>query len=83
MTIKSFKDLKSSAINSIEVLENTVKVVYNSNMDKEYEFTCEDIDSFISDFTNMVVGKEGEEEISSVGRFIHQQIKSGLLVPSK
>ena len=77
---KSFKDLQSSAVYSLEVDENVVKVVYNSNKDKEYSFNCNNIDEFLSEFTNIVVGKEGDEETASVGKFLHQQIKSGALV---
>jgi hypothetical protein len=77
---KSFDNLKSSAVHSIEVDENSIRVVYNSNIDKEYTFNCENIDEFVSQFTDIVVGKEGDEETLSVGKFLHQQIKSGALV---
>lgn len=80
---KSFKDLQSSAVYSLEVEENTVKVVYNSNKEKEYTFNCNNIDEFVEQFTDIVVGKEGDEETASVGKFLHQQIKSGVLVESK
>ena len=33
-------NLQSSAITSVEIDENVVKVVYNSNTDKEYTFTA-------------------------------------------
>jgi len=83
MTIKSFKDLKSSAINSIEVLENTVKVVYNSNIDKEYTFNCVNVEDFVNNLSQQLIDIELDNQEASVGRFLHQQIKSGVLVESK
>jgi len=83
MTIKSFKDLKSSAINSIEVLENTVKVVYNSNIDKEYTFNCVNVEDFVDNLSQQLIDIELDNQEASVGRFLHQQIKSGVLVESK
>jgi hypothetical protein len=80
---KSFKNLQSSAVNSIEVVDNLVKVVYNSNTDKEYTFVCEDTDAFVDNLCQECIGKELDEEKASVGRFINQQIKSGILVQSK
>lgn len=80
---KSFKNLQSSAVNSIEVVDNTVKVVYNTNLDKEYTFICEDTDAFVDNLCQECIGKELDEEKASVGRFLHQQIKSGVLVESK
>lgn len=80
---KSFKNLQSSALNSIEVVENTVKVVYNSNIDKEYTFNCENIDKFIENLSKELIDVELDNGNGSVGRFLYQQIKSGVLVESK
>ena len=80
---KSFKDLQSSAVYSLEVEENTVKVVYNSNIDKEYTFNCENIDEFIENLSKELIDVELDNGNGSVGRFLNQQIKSGVLVESK
>ena len=80
---KSFKNLQSSAVNSVEVVDNTVKVVYNSNIDKEYTFNCENIDEFIENLSKELIDVELDNGKGSVGRFLHQQIKSGVLVESK
>ncbi len=80
---KLFDKLDSSAINSVEVVENQVKVVYNSNIDKEYTFNCENVDEFIENLSAELVDVELENGKGSVGRFINQQIKSGVLVESK
>ena len=80
---KSFKNLQSSAVNSIEVVENTVKVVYNSNIDKEYTFNCENVEEFVDNLSQQLIDIELDNQKGSVGRFLHQQIKSGVLVESK
>ena len=80
---KTFTNLQSSAINSIEVVDNTVKVVYNSNVDKEYTFNCNNIDQFVEDLSSELISIELTDNKGSVGRFINQQIKSAVLVESK
>ncbi len=80
---KSFNNLQSSAVNSIEVLENTVKVVYTSNIDKEYTFTCENVEEFVENLSKELVDVELDNGNGSVGKFLHQQIKSKALVESK
>jgi hypothetical protein len=80
---KSFTNLNSSAINSVEVIENQVKVVYNSNIDKEYTFNCENIDQFVEELSAELVDVELNNGKGSVGRFINKQIKDKVLVESK
>jgi len=85
---KLFDKLDSSAIESVEVDENVVKVVYTSNIDKEYSFNCENVEEFLDNFTEILVecelNKDNPQfEKKSVGRFINQQIKEGVLVQSK
>ena len=80
---KTFNNLQSSAINSIEVVDNTVKVVYNSNVDKEYTFNCININQFVEDLSGELISIELTDNKGSVGRFINQQIKSAVLVESK
>ena len=80
---KSFKDLQSSAVYSLEVEENTVKVVYNSNIDKVYTFNCENVEEFVDNLSQQLIDIELDNQNGSVGKFLHQQIKSGVLVESK
>jgi hypothetical protein len=80
---KSFTNLNSSAINSVTIEETVVKVVYNSNVDKEYTFNCENVEEFEQNLSKELIGVELNESAASVGRFIIQQIKSGVLVQSK
>ncbi len=80
---KTFDKLNSSAINSVTIENNVVKVVYNSNIDKEYSFDCENTEEFEQQLSEQLIGVELEQSEVSVGRFISQQIKSGVLVQSK
>jgi hypothetical protein len=43
---KTYDKLNSSAISSITIEDNVVKVVYNSNKDKEYTFDCKNTEQF-------------------------------------
>jgi hypothetical protein len=80
---KTFDNLNSSAINSVTIEDNVVKVVYTSNIDKEYSFNCENVEEFEQNLSEQLIGVELQQSEVSVGRFINQQIKSGVLVQSK
>jgi len=43
---KMYNNLISTAIKSINIVENTVIITYNSNIDKEYTFKCNNIQVF-------------------------------------
>ncbi len=73
----------SSAVKSVETLDNTVKVVYNSNINKEYEFNCQNITEFTNKLCEVLTAHELLLSDGSVGRFVNQQIKSGVLIESK
>ena len=79
---KMYDNLISTAINSINIVENTVKVVYNSNKDKEYTFNCENVQQFEDSLCKELISIELKTG-GSVGKFLHNQIKEGLLVESK
>jgi len=80
---KTYDNLTSSAINSITVEDNVVKVVYNSNKDKEYTFNCQNMDQFVEQLSSELIDVEINNGKGSVGRFLHQQIKNGVLIESK
>jgi len=77
-----YDNLNSSAIKSINCEENDVKVVYNSNINKEYTFNCENVENFRNNLCKELLSVEMKTG-GSVGRFIHNQIKEGVLVESK
>jgi len=77
-----YDNLISTAINSINVHENTIEVVYNSNKDKEYTFKCENTQDFEDSLCKELISIELKTG-GSVGKFLHNQIKEGLIVESK
>ena len=81
--MKTYQNLNSSAINSITIEDNVVKVVYNSNKDKEYTFDCKNTDQFIEQLSEELIDVELNNGKGSVGRFLHQQVQNGVLVQSK
>ena len=80
---KMYDNLISTAINSINIVENSVIITYNSNKDKEYTFKCENIEQFEQDWCKELLGVDMKNSDASIGKFIHNQIKEGLLVESK
>ena len=73
----------SSAIKSVETLENTVKIVYNSNIAKEYVFECQNVQLFVDKLCEVLTAHELLLEGGSVGRFVNNQIRSGVLIENK
>jgi len=64
LTLSNFN---STAIESVVIDDNTVKLKYNSNKDKEYQYTSSDINQFVVDLVNNILNN------TSVGSYIHQQ----------
>ena len=78
-----YDNLISTAINSINIVENTVIITYNSNKDKEYTFNCQNVDQFTDSLQKELLGVDMKNEEASIGKFIHYQIKEGVLVENK
>ena len=81
--MKTYQNLNCSAINSIIIEDNVVKVVYNSNIDKEYTFNCQNVEEFQQQLSEQLIDIELNNGKGSVGKFLHQQIKDSVLVESK
>ena len=81
--MKTYQNLNSSAINSITIEDNVVKVVYNSNKDKEYTFDCKNVEEFQQQLSEQLIDIELNNGKGSVGKFLHQQIKNSVLVENK
>ena len=79
---KMYDNLISTAINSINIVENTVIITYNSNKDKEYTFNCQNVQQFEDSLCKELISIEMKTG-GSVGKFLHNQIKEGLIVESK
>ena len=75
MFVKTYENLESSALFRLKVDKKSVYVVYNSNIDKEYEFDCEKAEEFDEKVSKTLKNKE------SIGKLLHSCIKQGELVP--
>ena len=74
--MKTYENLASSAVKSIKVDEKSIYIVYNSNTDKEYEFICDNTAEFDVKLSETISKEE------SLGKFIHNQVKTGSIQPS-
>ena len=79
---KKYDNLISTAINSVEIVENQVKIVYNSNKDKEYTFNCENVEQFQEDLCKELISIELKTG-GSLGKIINTSIKNNILIESK
>ena len=75
MFVKTYENLNSSAINTLKVNKESVYVVYNSNIDKEYEFKCENTQEFDDKVSKTLQNEE------SIGKLLNSCIKQQELVP--
>ena len=69
-----YEKLESSAVFSIKTEDSRVFVVYNSNIDKEYEFYCENTQECDKTVTETLQNKE------SIGKLLHKTIKEGKMI---
>jgi len=76
MFVKTYENLGSSALYVIKIGEKSVFATYNTNIDKEYEFLCENPQIFENKLSKSL--EKGE----SVGKLFHASIKEGELVPA-
>ena len=72
--VKIYEELSSSAVKCVKIDEKLVKITYNSNIDKEYEFKCDNTQEFDKNVTKTLQNKE------SIGKLLHKTIKEGKLV---
>ena len=54
----------------------------NSNIDKNYEYNCENVAEFTNNLCSVLISNELDQDGGSVGQFISQARKSGVLVDS-
>ena len=74
MFVKTYENLDSSAVYTLKVDKKSVFVVYNSNIDKEYEFKCENTQEFDDKVSKTLKNKE------SIGKLLNSSIKQQELV---
>ena len=75
MFVKTYEFPDSSAIFELKVDKNSVYITYNTNIDKEYQFECKNVEQFTEKLSKTIVSEE------SIGKLIHSVIKQGELVP--
>ena len=74
MFVKTYENLESSALFRLKVDKKSVYVVYNSNIDKEYEFNCDNTEEFDEKVSKTLKTNE------SLGKLLNSSIKEGKLV---
>jgi len=74
MFVKTYENLDSSAVYTLKVNKESVYVVYTSNIDKEYEFKCENTQEFDEKVSKTLQNKE------SLGKLLNSSIKQQELV---
>ena len=84
-----YNNFNSSAVKSVEILENTVKIVYNGNTNKEYTYNVADLPEyadesgsmlpqFVSDLEKTIHAYETDQP-TSMGKFINMWVREGWL----
>ena len=74
-----YDNLISTAINSVNITDDSVIITYNSNKDKEYTFKCENIEQFEQNWCKELLGVDMKNEDASIGKFINQRVQLGHL----
>ena len=77
-----YDKFNSSAVKSVEIVDNTVKIVYNSNNSKEYSFIAKNTELFVEQLQEEIL-KVMFRDNGSLGKFLHAQIKDGYLTETK
>lgn len=73
MIFQSYPVSESSAIASIEVNGQDVSIIFQSNLDKEYNFVTENEDQIVEFLTNRTD--------ESIGQMYHRWVNENVLIP--
>ena len=71
MATRVFENIDSSAIFRIKVEDSSVFVTFQSNIDKIYEYSTENVENFTKSVENSI-----KDPKSSIGAYINKQIRS-------
>ena len=71
MATNVFENLDSSAIFRIKVEDSSVFVTFQSNIDKDYEYSTDNVENFTKSVENSI-----KDPKSSIGAYINKQIRS-------
>ena len=77
----SYKEIPSSAIDSVEINSDNNTVIINyKNSNKNYSYNVENADQFEQQFLSEIpFSEDPSEDDKSVGRFINQSVQNGTL----
>lgn len=73
MIFQSYPVSESSAIASIELNGQDVSIIFQSNLDKEYNFVTENEDQIVEFLTNRTD--------ESIGQMYHRWVNENVLIP--
>jgi len=71
MATNVFENIDSSAIFRIKVEDSSVFVTFQSNIDKDYEYSTDNVENFVKSVENSI-----KDPKSSIGAYINKQIRS-------
>ena len=71
MATRVFENIDSSAIFRIKVEDSSVFVTFQSNIDKIYEYSTDNVENFTKSVENSI-----KDPKSSIGAYINKQIRS-------
>ena len=74
-----YSNFSSNAIESVETKENAVFITYSSNLEKNYEYNCEDVPQFTNNLCSVLISNELQQDGGSVGRFVQQSRRDSVL----
>ena len=75
-----YSNFSSNAVESVETKENSVFITYSSNLEKNYEYNCDNVPEFTNNLCSVLISNELQLDDGSVGAFIHRSRKDGVLV---
>ena len=75
-----YSNFTSNAIESVETKENSVFITYSSNLEKNYEYNCANVEDFTNNLCSVLISNELQRDGGSVGAFISQSRKDRVLV---
>ena len=74
-----YSNFFSNAIESVETKENSVFITYSSNLEKNYEYNCTNVEEFTNNLCGVLIDNELQRDTGSVGRFIQQSRRDSVL----
>tara|TARA_B000000557_G_scaffold82870_1_gene66410 strand:+ start:66 stop:308 length:243 start_codon:yes stop_codon:yes gene_type:complete len=75
-----YSNFSSNAVESVETKENSVFITYSSNLEKNYEYNCANVEEFTNNLCSVLISNELQRDGGSVGAFISQSRKDRVLV---